>query len=122
MDIAVTVPKKEYENIEKENKFVEDNDDVVQYWSMKAKPKYFELGDKVYFVRGGHIIGYQECIDFVVDAKCEVTDRTWEGFNLVLKCPMIELEKPIPMKGFQGYRYYERLKFEDVYYSDEVIE
>lgn len=122
MDIIVTIPKKEYDNIEKEDIFVKQNENnVIQYWSMKRKPKNFNIGDNVYFVMNGKLIGYHECIGVEDDAECEVTNRIWDGFNLVLKCPMIELEKEIPMKGFQGFRYFKNNStFKEHYYENKI--
>jgi len=32
------------------------------------------------------------------------------GLNLIMNTPSIVLKKPVPMKGFQGFRYIERIE------------
>ena len=105
MDIVVTTPKKELANVAKEEDFVKENKDAVQFWILNRKPKKLEIGDCVYFIHNGFIINYQEVIDFNKNMHCDVTGRTFTGVAVVLKCPAIKLDKLVPMQGFQGFRY-----------------
>jgi len=104
MDIIVTVPKKEYANVSKEDSFAKGKE-AVQFWSVPKKPKNLNVGDRVYFVERGCIRYWHEFLGFDYDSVCEATDRVWAGLNLVIKYPETKLTNPIPMKGFQGFRY-----------------
>lgn len=106
MDIVVTIPRKEYRNIIKEDEEVSRlNNQAVQFWSLPRKPKDIKVGDRVYFIEKGHITCYHKFIGFIYDPVCEVTGRVWAGLNLLLECPFTPLKNPVPHKGFQGFRY-----------------
>jgi len=110
MNIIVTIPKSEKKNIDKEEGFAKENSgEITQFWKIGRKPQNLNVGDKVYFVEDGLITCYQIFQGFEENPYCEVTDRIWEGLNLILIYPPIYLDKPIPMKGFQGFRYTEDL-------------
>ena len=110
MDIVVTIPKTELENVYKERETVSQVDnEAVQFWSVGRKAKELNVGDHVYFVENGQITNYQIFLGYVYNPVCEVTGRTWAGLNLLLKCPSIFLKTPVAKKGFQGFHYIERL-------------
>jgi hypothetical protein len=110
MDIVVTVPKRELDNLKKEDEFIADNgaDTCIQYWAIGRKPSNLKMKDRVYFVENGEIKYYHTFLGYAKDPICEVTGRTWNGLNLILKCPEVVLKTTIPMKGFQGFRYVQR--------------
>ena len=109
MDIVVTIPKSEASNTKLEDEFVSEyKDEAVQFWKMGRKPKDLNVGDRVYFVENGNITCYHEFIGYIYDPICEVTGRSWPGLNLLLRCPSVAI-KHIPYKGFQGFRYLERI-------------
>jgi len=111
VDIVVTIPKREAQNIAREDEFVAQmQGHAVQFWSIHNKPKNLIVGDRVYFVENGYITCYHIFIGYVYDPVCEVTGRLWSGLNLLLRCPQVKLENPVPMKGFQGFRYIERIE------------
>jgi len=116
MDIIVTVPKREIINVEAEEKWAhelsdKDREFAFCFWSLKRQPKKLEPGDRVYFVHNGQIVNYNEFTRYQEDDEyCEVTDRWWNGPMLVMKIPSIPLKHPVPMKGFQGFRYTERIE------------
>ena len=116
MDILVTVPKKEAENIRKEDAWIKEqgSSKVTQFWSMKRLPKSLEKGDRVYFVQDGAVRYYHDVLDISrsPSQECQVTGRTWTGPAIILKCPEVTLKTPIPQKGFQGFRYIPRRWFE----------
>ena len=114
MDIVVTVPKSEYANIQEEETWAEkqgpsNESGACCFWKVSRLPKRLAPGDRVYFVQNGHIDNYNEFWYFEEEGyECEVTGRFWEGPLLVMKVPSIRLKKPVPMKGFQGFRYIKR--------------
>lgn len=109
MNIVVTVPKSEQSNVKKEEQYadksIKEGSNVAQYWQLSKKPKALQAGDKVYFVENGYIRYYHTFFKYTENAKCDVTNRVWNGINLVLDYPPVKLDKPIFMKGFQGFRY-----------------
>jgi hypothetical protein len=105
-DIIVTIPKKELKNMDAENKLAES--DGTQFWNLKIKPKDIDIGSKIYFCQNGYIDSYQIITNIVTDKmKCDVTNREWNGVNLILSYPPVYLKNKIPCKGFQGFRYYQ---------------
>lgn len=112
MDIVVTIPKKESANIEKEEEWAEENKDTaaICFWKVSNEPRKLNAGDRVYFVENGMITSYNIFKYCDWDLTCEVTGREWPGLNLVMEIPTAILKKPVPMKGFRGFRYMERVE------------
>jgi len=65
------------------------------YWYLSKPPKFFKIGDKVYFATKGFIRGYFVCNDFsrYGDETVCWNKNTWK-----------EIE-PIPCKPFRGFKY-----------------
>lgn len=113
MDIIVTVPKSELKNVAKEEAWAEKNANdhhCTCFWKMGRLPKNINPGDRVYFIHNGHIVNYNVVTGTDYNAYCEVTGRDWDGPCLVMKIPSVPLKNPVPMKGFQGFRYTERIE------------
>jgi len=69
--------------------------------------------DRVYVVHDGFIRGYHELQDvkWLDGFKCQTTMRDWPaGYYLVRSGPFHPIT-PIPHKGFQGWRYFDREEF-----------
>ena len=105
MDIMVTIPKNKLKDIEKEETWAKKQINAQCFWSISKVPKKLKSGDKVFFVENGMIKSYNIFIGIDYDCICEVTGTKWPGLNLIMKAPSVTLEKPIPMKGFRGFRY-----------------
>lgn len=105
MDIIVTIPKSEAANQVREDAFVQANDNVVQFWAIRRKPKDLLVGDRVFFSEHGFVTCYHKFLGFANDPVCEITGRVWYGLNLVLACPPTYVDNPIPMPAFRGFRY-----------------
>lgn len=66
-----------------------------------------EKVDRCYLCYKGNIIGWMKIIDYSIDNfTCEVTGKKWSGYFIKRSGPF-HLIKPVPMKGFQGFRYIE---------------
>lgn len=85
-----------------------------------ANPPNFEFGahkdrdGRVYVVHDGFVRGYQELIHVAYREANEVLDPVtggfWpEGWYLVRNPEWHEIN-PIPMKGFQGFRYFNEVE------------
>lgn len=112
MDIVVTVPKNELKNVAKEETWAKENknDNIFCFWKISREPKKLKPGDRVYFIHNGTIINYNIFSHIDYDLNCDVTGRYWKGICLVMDTPSIPLKGPIPMKGFQGFRYIKRIE------------
>jgi hypothetical protein len=109
--IIKTLPSSTYWSNEFEKDLMKLNNDPDAYWifSINGKPKY----EVLYFfilINGsirfrGNIAGYKEikkpitCFDGSIR-----TSKLW----VIITAPIVKL-KPIKMKGFQGFRYTEKL-------------
>jgi hypothetical protein len=108
MDIIVTTPKSAHQLACEEAKFVEQNPNAYWFRTLRGKPNV-QVGDKVYYVDGGQIRGYG--IVFAVDygkLQCEATNKVYSGTHLKQR-KWVWLKKPIPYRGFQGFRYVDRI-------------
>ena len=106
MDIVVTIPRKEFGNIKKEDEWFKENPNSVWFWAISRKPKNLNKGDRVFFVENNQITHYGVFDDFIYNPVCEVTGRVWFGLNMLFRKPAVDI-KPMPYKGFRGFRYCE---------------
>jgi len=107
-DIVVTIPKSQYKNDDLETQHMIDNNET-QFWTMKKLPKDISVGSRIYFVKNGFIESSMRIfrIDRDSEEQCSTTGRVWKG-NILHMNDLKHLDNPIPQKGFQGYRYYDR--------------
>jgi len=120
MDIIVTTPKSEIESSRKEGEQVQEDLDkgLNAFWfrTFKFRPNVNE-GDKIYFVEDGSIKGYgvifqiEQIIEPKMETKCDITERVWgkEGDFVVKYKDWHWLKMEVLFKGFQGFRYPDRL-------------
>jgi len=110
MDIVVTIPKSKLKQVEEEEKALSDAISKGEkwnfFWSLGRMPKRVKDLERCYFLWDGAIRAYHDIVDLDEDMTCEHTGQFYPGVCLVLD-PKIHEIKPIPMKGFQGFRYYE---------------
>lgn len=108
--IIVTTPKSEMDNSAKEAEKCIEEGGGYYFRSLSSLPKDMVIGEsRIYFVEDGFIRGFGIVIGFTDgDSKvCDTTNREWKG-----KCfawtPASSWQwiKPIPCKGFQGWRYF----------------
>jgi hypothetical protein len=106
MDIVVTIPKSEYQNDERENKFMQESTDVIQFWKFSKLPKNIKVGDRIYFVKNNRIPYSMRIREISKNdwEQCTTTGRVWEG-NLIFIDDLRVEEIDIPCRGFQGFRY-----------------
>jgi hypothetical protein len=111
MDIIVTTPKSEMENAKREAEFVERECGSF-FRALPQHPKRLGTGDRIYFVEDGFIRGHGTVFsilfragDLPVGERCQATGRKWKGKCIVHYNRWKWLKNPVPMKGFQGFRY-----------------
>ena len=110
MDILVTIPKSRLNYVAEEEQRVAEGLKKGEkwnfFWSIGRLPKKAHELERCYFLWNGAIRAYHNIVDLDEDMYCEHTDQFYPGVCLVLD-PVIHEVDPIPMKGFQGFRYYE---------------
>lgn len=85
-------------------------DDALWYFKKKSLPVHEVAW--VYIVFGGHVqfktnlVGYERNRTYTFRDAKDQRNRTFENCNWIILCgPAIPAPYPIPMKGFQGFRY-----------------
>jgi len=109
MDILVTTPKSKHLLAEQEGKFVKKNPNAFWFRTIRGKPKV-QINDRVYYVDNGQITGYGIIFDIEIgELPCELTGKIYKGTQLKQR-RWIPLKNPIFFKGFQGFRYVDRIE------------
>lgn len=109
MDIIVTTPKKEMENAALEAKTVKEEGHGYYFRSLSSWPKKLNASSRIFYVEDGYVRGFCPIKSVECGGKiCELTNRNWIGaVSIIMDAQKWQWIKPIPMKGFQGWRYYE---------------
>lgn len=105
-DIIITIPKNiTWQDYKKEIDKVKDGSSVMNF-KVNHFPKT-SVGNRCYLLYDGAIRGWMEIVGFSEEPfKCSTTGREWSGKFIQRSGPFYEID-PIPMKGFQGFRYFE---------------
>lgn len=105
MDIIVTIPKNiKWEDYEKELDAVKDYEQVMLF-KVSNFPKT-EPGSRCYLLYDGAIRGWMEIVGLSQNSfECTTTGNMWKGKFIERSGPFHKID-PIPMKGFQGFRYF----------------
>lgn len=107
-DIVVTLPAKvKWEDYEKELEQVKDGEMYLNF-KVPNLPKESGVGAKCYVVHKGFVRGWMKIVGFSCeeDFFCEFSGKYWEGNFIERSGEFHYLHEPIPMKGFQGFRYF----------------
>lgn len=105
--IIVTLPKSvKWGDYEKELRAVEDYSQVMNY-KVSSIPKDIDNIKRCYLVYDGYIRGWQEVVGYQsgTEFDCTTTGKNWKGNFIQRSGPFHYLPKPLPMKGFMGWRY-----------------
>ena len=106
--IIVTTPKDQMESAAQEAKDAIENKVDWYFRKLATYPKELNSGDRVFYVENGFITGFG-IVSGIANQKglvCKTTDESWrDGIFVWMRCDSWQWIKPIPMKGFQGYRY-----------------
>jgi len=110
MDIIITTPKGEMANAAQE---AEDckRDGGGEYFRRFPVDRAPEVlpGDRVYYVEDGFVRGFAVVARIHATASgqcCDTTGRRWPpGFYVFMDATTWKWIRPIPMKGFRGFRY-----------------
>lgn len=109
-DVVITLPSNlKWEEYEKELEAVKDGKQVMNF-KVSNLPTNTAIGNKCYICYQGNIIGWMKITGLVKDTEfdCTTTDKNWKGNFIQRSGKFNKLENPIPMSGFQGFRYYNK--------------
>jgi len=110
MDIIVTTPKSQMRAAAQEaaDCIAAGGGMYFRRFAIRQAPTIV-AGDRVYYVEDGFVRGFAVVSNtmFVSEGKtCDTTGRKWPpGFYVYMDATNWRWIKPIPMKGFQGFRY-----------------
>ena len=105
-DIIITIPKSiSWSDYKKELKQAEQGD--ILNFKVSSRPNT-DIGNKCYICYDGKIVGYHIiCGIEEKEFDCTTTGKHWKGLFVQRTGQFYKLKNTIPMKGFQGYRYFE---------------
>lgn len=116
--IIVTTPKSEMANSQREAEECLKSGSGYYFRSISKKPKDIVVGEsKLYYVEDGYVRGYGVIIGISESngKQCDVTDKIWNGKYFILTTASSwKWINPLPMKGFQGWRYFDDKEVEVV--------
>jgi hypothetical protein len=106
-DIVVTLPSTiSWVEYEKELQQVADGKNVINF-KVPNFPTKTSVGDKCYICHKGFVVGFMEIVGLETKKfKCSTTGKEWNGNFIERTGPFTYLKEPLPMKGFQGFKYY----------------
>ena len=106
-DIIITLPSKiEWSDYQKELELVKDEKNVLNF-KVPFLPKYTSIGSKCYLCYRSNIIGWMKITGLInKNFICSTTNKKWDGNFIQRSGLFYKLDNPIPMKGFQGFKYF----------------
>lgn len=99
--ILVTIPKSRLEAVEQEEadvakRIANGEQGISYYWTLSSAPK--NTPEQIWFLWNGAVRAYHDVISI----------EKGNPVKLYMKPEIHMLDKPIPMKGFQGWRYFDK--------------
>ena len=115
MDIVVTTPKSHMKEAAAEAfdaRAAIRRGERPQYFRrfpMRCYPISLGRGERVYYVEDGHVRGFAVVVAMAASPAgwtCSTTGRIWPaGWYVFMDAKSWRWIEPVPMKGFQGFRY-----------------
>jgi len=108
MDVIVTTPKQQMKKSAQEAENCLKNGGGSYFRRFPRLPKGLVSGSKIFYVEDGFIRGYGVVARVESGNKtCGTHGTSWgSGFYAVIPADSWKWIRPIPMKGFQGFRYF----------------
>ena len=106
MDIIVTTPKSRMREAAEEAEDCKRAGGGEYFRRFSRRPPV-EPGDRVYYVEDGYVRGFAVVarLEAHEGLRCQTTSREWPpGWYVFMDATTWRWIRPIPMKGFQGYR------------------
>lgn len=107
MDIIITLPRNvSWDEYQKELDAVIHKSQMMSF-KIPTFPKNAKVGDKCYICHKGFVVGYMLICGFSTKKFiCTTTGKEFSGNFVERTGKFYKIDKKIPYKGFQGYRYY----------------
>lgn len=110
-DIIVTTPKTQTDNAAREAADAKEHGGDTRYFRRFPLSVYLSLcpGDRVYYVEDGYLRGFAVVCESGEEEEprfCDTTGQEYApGYYVRMRADSWQWIEPIPMTGFQGYRF-----------------
>jgi hypothetical protein len=108
-DIVVTTPQRAIDTAAEEAKRCIDSRKGFYFRTFFFKPRFLDIGSRIYYIEHPFVRGFGEVSEIREgNMRCEVTGTDWgDGYHAIMPAKSWHWIKPISMKGFQGWRYFD---------------
>lgn len=108
-DIVVTTPKNKMAIAEAEARQCIESGGGFYFRTFRNTPRHLGIGSCIFYVEDGFIRGFGAVSEIINgNMQCGTTGYDWgEGTHAIMPADSWKWVKPTPMKGFQGWRYFE---------------
>lgn len=127
MDIIVTTPKSQMRAAAREaaDCLAAGGGEYFRRFPMTCYPVSSRPGDRVYYVEDGFVRGFAVLDRRLLKSdlvRCDTTGRDWApGVYLFMRADSWRWVCPIPMRGFQGFRYIQATRLRDSGQVEEAL-
>src|SRR5262249_36884833 len=106
-DIIVTTPLKNKALAEAEAQDCIDAGGGFYFRTFRARPRELAVGSRIFYVEDGFVVGFATVSEIKEGRmKCGTSGHDWgEGYHFLMQADSWKWIRPVPMKGFQGWRY-----------------
>lgn len=106
-DIMVTTPRHQSKNAEAEARSCVRAGGGDYFRRFARLPKGLKIGSRLFYVEDGYLRGYAVVSNVRTgQMRCDVTGKKWApGAYAVMRADSWKWIRPIPIRGFQGWRY-----------------
>jgi hypothetical protein len=107
-NIIVTTPKNQIATAAEEAQQCLKAGGGSYFRTFRSRPAGLGEGSRIYYVQDGYVRGYGVVSEIVVGGMaCSTTGKDWgDGYHAIIPAVSWTWIKPLPMKGFQGWRYF----------------
>ncbi len=106
-DIVVTTPKNMMETAAQEARDCIEAGGGQYFRTFRDRPRDLEVGSRIFYVEDGYVRGFA-VVRWILHGTmlCRTTGKDWGvGYHVTMSAASWKWIEPIPMKGFQGFRY-----------------
>jgi hypothetical protein len=109
-DIVVTTPQRLVDVAAQEARACREAGGGNYFRTFFHKPKALDIGSRIYYVEHPYVRGFG-VVSELVDGSivCDTTGIDWaEGYHAILPADSWNWIKPVTMRGFQGWKYFNK--------------
>lgn len=108
-DIIVTTPKNKMHIAAEEARQCIEAGGGFYFKTFRNRPTKLKIGSRIFYVEDGYVRGFGVVSEIVEgNMICGTTGTDWGyGYHAIIQADSWKWIKPIPMKGFQGWRYFD---------------